>query len=63
MNTPMRKTVTTKTPPTPKGDGKPRDPSRTCDLPNVDDLEGYTSTSQIDPWRGQFVQLVWDYCV
>ena len=63
MNTPMRTTVTTKTPPPSKCGKAPRDPSRTCDLPNVDDLEGYTSSHQIDPWRGQFVQLVWDYCV
>ena len=63
MNTPMRKTTPHKSPTHPKGDGKPRDPRRTCDLPNVDDLEGYTSTYQIDPWRGQFVQIGWEHCV
>lgn len=63
MNTSPLKTVTTKTPPTPKGDGKPRDPRRAWVIHVEDDLEGYPFTSQIDPWRGQIMQLCWEYCV
>lgn len=59
----MRKTVTTKTPPTPKGGKAPRVPRRLRELLNVEELDTYNSNREVDPWRGQMVQLSWDYCV
>ena len=41
----------------------PRDPRWTRQPLSVEELGVYTSSSQIDPWRGQFVQIGWDYCV
>ena len=63
MNNPTRKTTSHKSPATHKGVKVPVTPLRLREIPNVDDLEGYTSTSQIDPWRGQFVQIGWEHYV
>ena len=57
MSKPTAKTTT------PRKPHKPRDPRRTWDLLNVEEMEVYTPNFQTDPWRGQLVQLSWDYCV
>ena len=62
MNNP---TSTRKTTPTYKG-GKasnPRDPRRSQEILSVEELGVYSSSSQIDPWLGQLVQIGWNYCV
>ena len=41
----------------------PRDPRWTRQPLSVEELGVYTSSHQIDPWRGQLVQIGWDYCV
>ena len=40
----------------------PRDPRRSREPLSVEELGTYSSSHQVDPWRGQFVQLSWDYC-
>ena len=53
-----RKTSTSR-----KSSKPPRDPRWTRQPLSVEELGVYTSSSQIDPWRGQIMQLSWDYCV
>ena len=61
MNTP--KQATTKASTTSKGGKAPRDPSRSREILSVEEMGIYTSSHQIDPWRGQFVQIGWEHCV
>ena len=61
MNTP--KQATTKASTTSKGGKAPRVPRRLRELLNVEELDTYNSNREVDPWRGQMVQLSWDYCV
>lgn len=59
-----KSTTTRKTTPTYKGKASnPRDPRRAQEILTVEELGVYTSSSQIDPWRGQIMQLSWDCCV
>ena len=61
MNNP---TSTRKTTPTYTG-GKapnPRDSRRAQEILTIEELGVYTSSHQIDPWRGQLVQICWNYC-
>lgn len=46
-----------------KGEKSPRDPRRSREPIVVEELDNYTPSYQVDPWRGQFMQLCWDYCV
>lgn len=68
MNKSTRKITPPKTTATHKG-GKayspidPRDSHRAPEILTVEELGVYTSSHQVDPWRGQLVQLSWDYCV
>ena len=48
---------------TPKTRKHPRDPRWTRGNFSLEELEAYASSHQIDPWRGQLVQIGWDYCV
>ena len=41
----------------------PRDPRWTRQPLSIEELGVYSSSHQVDPWRGQFMQLSWDYCV
>ena len=41
---------------------KPNQPQRVRQPSLAEDYE-YSSSRQVDPWRGQFVQLDWGYCV
>ena len=61
MNNPTHKTTSPKAPATHKGGKVPRDPRRLRGLLNVEDVGA--SNHQVDPWRGQIMQLSWDYCV
>ncbi len=42
---------------------QPRVPRRLRELLNVEELEVYNSNREVDPWRGQIMQIGWDYCV
>ena len=54
---------TRKTVPARKSHKAPRDPRRSRELLSVEELGVYSSSHQVDPWRGQIMQLAWDYCV
>lgn len=58
MNKPTRKPATARRP-----HKQPRDPRRAQGLVTVEELGVYTPNYQVDPWRGQLMQLSWDYCV
>ena len=60
MNNPTHKTTSPKAPATSKALRVPR---RLRELLNVEELDTYNSNREVDPWRGQMVQLSWDYCV
>lgn len=61
MNNP---TTTRKTTPTYKGKASnPRDPRRAQEVLTVEELGVYIHSQQVDPWRGQIMQLGWEYCV
>ncbi len=63
MNNPTSKTTSPKAPATSKGSKALRVPRRLRELLNVEELDTYNSNREVDPWRGQMVQLSWDYCV
>lgn len=61
MTKPTRKTSAVE-----KSPKQPRDPHRTRKLHAVEEMEDlgeYVSNRQVDPWRGQFMQLGWNYCI
>ena len=63
MNTEMNTKITSTSASTRKGGKTPRDPRWTRQPLSIEELGVYSSSHQVDPWRGQFVQLGWDYCV
>lgn len=40
-----------------------RDPRHTREQLSAEELGLYSFSTTVDPWRGQLVQLGWDYCV
>ena len=61
MNTTMTTKLTSTS--TRKSRKAPRDPRRSREPLSIEELGTYSSSHQIDPWRGQLVQIGWDYCV
>ena len=59
MNTPKQATRKA----THKGGKAPRDLRRVRELLHCEELDTYNSNIQVDPWRGQIMQISWDYCV
>ena len=63
MNNSTHKTTSPKAPATSKGSKALRVPRRLRELLHCEELEVYNSNREVDPWRGQIMQIGWDYCV
>jgi len=63
MNNPTRKITSTKPSTHKSGNKTPRDPRRLREFLHGEELGNYSSNRQVDPWRGQIMQLSWEYCV